>query len=130
MGFARSTLVLKLLTLIILTSCQSPMTKVPTATWTPTHFTAPDGTEFPYSKWLPQRSPRAVILGIHGLGGAASDWRPLGEYFRERGIAVYAHELRGMGTINGFDYERHGSCISTVSLFIIKGGKRLVIMSN
>ena len=97
MGFARSTLVLKLLPLIILTSCQSPMTKVPTATWTPTHFTAPDGTEFPYSKWLPQRSPSAVILCIHGLGGAASDWRPLGEYFRERGIAVYAHELRGMG---------------------------------
>lgn len=96
-GFARSALKLGVLPVIILTSCQIPMTKVPTATWTPTHFTAPDGTEFPYTKWLPDRSPRAVILGIHGLGGATSDWRPLGEYFRERGIAVYAHELRGMG---------------------------------
>lgn len=71
--------------------------KVPTASWSPSHFSAPDGTEFPYSRWLPEESPQSIILAIHGLGGAASDWRPLGEYFQKRGVAVYAQELRGMG---------------------------------
>ena len=96
-GFFRWKRLLGFLPLILLASCQTPMIKIPTATWTPTHFTAPNGTAFPYSTWLPTSAPRAVILAIHGLGGAASDWRPLGEYFQERGVAVYAHELRGMG---------------------------------
>ena len=83
-------------TLFALAGCQVPK-RFPVAPWTSTHFTAPDGSSFPYTKWLPKRPPRAVVLALHGLGGAASDWQPLGEHLQKRGLAVYAHELRGMG---------------------------------
>ncbi|MGY8687629.1 MAG: alpha/beta fold hydrolase [Verrucomicrobiales bacterium] len=83
-------------TLIVLAGCQIHQT-IPAASWTHDQFTAPDGASFSYSKWLPDGNPRAVILALHGLGGAASDWRPLGDYLQKRGLAVYAHELRGMG---------------------------------
>lgn len=84
-------------TLIVVTSCQVLPRPVKPAPWTTKAFTAPDGSQFPYTRWLPEGRARAVVLGIHGLGGAASDWRPLGEHLRKRGFAVYAHELRGMG---------------------------------
>ena len=73
---------------------------VTAAKWDASTFVAPDGTRFPYSVWKNPKSeaaPRAVILAVHGLSGAASDWRPLGEHFQKRGIPVYAYELRGIG---------------------------------
>ena len=83
-------------TLFALSGCQAPL-KFSPAPWTPTQFTAPDGSSFGYTKWLPDGEPRGIVLALHGLGGAASDWRPLGEHLQKRGLAVYAHELRGMG---------------------------------
>jgi alpha-beta hydrolase superfamily lysophospholipase len=40
---------------------------------------------------------RAVVITVHGLSGAASDFWPLGEAWPPRGIAVYGLELRGQG---------------------------------
>lgn len=84
--------------LLLLNACQmASLRPIPPASWTSSAFTAPDGQTFPYTRWMPDGPPRAIILAIHGLGGAASDWRPLGNHMKSRGIAVFAHELRGMG---------------------------------
>jgi alpha-beta hydrolase superfamily lysophospholipase len=42
-------------------------------------------------------SVRAVVIAVHGLSGAASDFWPLGEALSRTGIPVYAYELRGQG---------------------------------
>ncbi len=69
------------------------------ASWDAETYTAPDGTIFPRTSWLPAdgRQPRAVVVAVHGLGGATSDWWPLGELCQTRDIAVLAYEVRGMG---------------------------------
>ncbi len=83
-------------TLFLMGACKN-LDRLGPAEWDGQTFEAVDGTRFPYRKWLPESEPRAVMVAVHGLGGATSDWNPLGEYFQKKGIAVYAHELRGMG---------------------------------
>ncbi len=63
------------------------------------HFRAADGKALPYTAWLPEggKVPRAAVVAVHGLSGASSDFWPLGDHLSARGIAVYAHELRGQG---------------------------------
>lgn len=82
-------------------SCASPPKRLSQASAAPLlgeTFPASDGDSLPFRRWLPAgRSTDIVVVAVHGLGGAASDWRPLGEYLAPRGVAVYAHELRGMG---------------------------------
>lgn len=52
----------------------------------------------PYSEWLPpQRHPKALMIALHGLSGAASDFQPLGEFLVSKGMALQAPELRGQG---------------------------------
>lgn len=60
-------------------------------------WTAPDGVSFPCQRWMPVGKPRTVLLCIHGLSGAATDFGPLGEAGAARGIAVLALNLRGQG---------------------------------
>jgi alpha-beta hydrolase superfamily lysophospholipase len=71
---------------------------------------APDGETFSYSTWsadLPEdRRPRAVVVGVHGLSGAALDYEPLGSHLSKDGIVTYALELRGQG--NDPRHERRG----------------------
>ncbi len=58
-----------------------------------------DGARFPYTKWLPAggAKAKAVVVCVHGLSGAASDFEQLGGKLARRGVAVYAYELRGQG---------------------------------
>lgn len=66
-------------------------------------WVAPDGKPMPYSRWPAEvlrvpRQPESVIICTHGLSGAASDFRALGERFGDGGSSVvYAVELRGQG---------------------------------
>ncbi len=64
-------------------------------------WTAPDGETFSYSHWDAERrdgaTPRAVMVAIHGLSGAALDYEPLGQRLARLGIPTYAPELRGQG---------------------------------
>ncbi len=62
-------------------------------------WTSFDGSEFPFTRWLPPggAAPKALVVCAHGLSGAAADFEQLGELFSSKGIAVYAYELRGMG---------------------------------
>ncbi len=58
-----------------------------------------DGKEMPWRCWLPtsEQPLRGVVITIHGLSGAASDFWLLGERLPKAGYAVYGYELRGQG---------------------------------
>jgi len=61
----------------------------------------PDGENFSYSTWEAQSptglSPRAIMVAVHGLSGAALDYEPLGRHLAALGITTLALELRGQG---------------------------------
>ena len=58
-----------------------------------------DGKIMPWTAWMPSRGtkPRAIVIAIHGLSGAASDFWYLGQELSKAGHAVYSYELRGQG---------------------------------
>lgn len=60
-------------------------------------FVSNDGAGFPSTRWIPESAPETVIVAVHGLSGAASDFWPLGEDFSKRSTAVYSYALRGQG---------------------------------
>jgi acylglycerol lipase len=72
-----------------------------TTTCTQHPWTAPDSEAFSYSLWEPEtppiREPRAVMVAVHGLSGAALDYEPLGRHLAAHGIVTFAPELRGQG---------------------------------
>jgi alpha-beta hydrolase superfamily lysophospholipase len=65
-----------------------------------------DGTPFPGLEWTQPGTTRANVLCIHGLGGAASDFGPLGRHLAGNGCTVRAVNLRGQG--NDPEPERRG----------------------
>ena len=79
-----------------------------TTTCTRHDWQAPDGETFPYSLWdIPAgQRPRAVVIAVHGLSGAALDFEPLGRHLVAQGIVTVALELRGQG--NDPRPHRHG----------------------
>ena len=59
---------------------------------------APDSERFSYSQWESEtQPPRAIVVAVHGLSGAALDYEPLGNHLAGEGITTYAPELRGQG---------------------------------
>ena len=66
----------------------------------PTAWTTFDGKQMPWKEWkVPSGiETKTVVIAIHGLSGAASDFWLLGERLPPQGIAVYGYELRGQGT--------------------------------
>lgn len=63
-----------------------------------THFRAADGEMFSLQTWNPiPGKARAILVAIHGMGGSASDFAPLGRLLLNEKIAVYAPNLRGQG---------------------------------
>ncbi|WP_395749137.1 alpha/beta fold hydrolase [Prosthecobacter sp.] len=58
-----------------------------------------DGKIMPYQTWpVPAgAAPRAVVIAVHGLSGAKSDFWYLGEQLPPHGYTVYAYDLRGQG---------------------------------
>jgi alpha-beta hydrolase superfamily lysophospholipase len=73
----------------------------------PFSWEAPDGSPFPALAWEPGESgPRANVLCIHGLGGAAVDFGPVGRALADAGCSVRAINLRGQG--NDPDPSRRG----------------------
>ncbi len=72
-----------------------------TTTFAQHEWMAPDGEKFTYAEWkadlLPGQEPRAVVMAVHGLSGAALDFEPLGSHCARQGIATFALELRGQG---------------------------------
>jgi len=72
-----------------------------TSTCTQHEWTASDGEKFSYSAWganlKPGQNPRAVVVAVHGLSGAALDYEPLGRHLTQHGVVTFALELRGQG---------------------------------
>ena len=73
-----------------------------------TTWTSFDGKAMPWREWRvpPDRREKAVIITVHGLSGAASDFWLLGERLPPQGCSVYGYELRGQG--NDPDIARRG----------------------
>ncbi|MFW9953489.1 MAG: alpha/beta hydrolase [Candidatus Thorarchaeota archaeon] len=62
------------------------------------HYTGFDGTRMHMSIWHPSNeNPRAILIAIHGLGSHGYTMKNIGEYFSERGFAVFAPDMRGFG---------------------------------
>ncbi|MDF1537861.1 MAG: lysophospholipase [Candidatus Thorarchaeota archaeon] len=54
------------------------------------------------SVWHPDNElPRALLIAIHGLGSHGYALKNIGEYFSERGYAVFAPDMRGFGHYSG-----------------------------
>ncbi len=81
-----------------------------------TDWSAGDAKRLPYERWpakLPASGkPDAVLLCVHGLSGAASDFWPLGQELPGRDIVVYGMQLRGQG--NDPDVRSRGDIRSAV----------------
>jgi acylglycerol lipase len=58
-----------------------------------------DGKTMPLKSWPvpPGGEQRGVVIAVHGLSGAKSDFWYLGEQLPSRGYTVYAYDLRGQG---------------------------------
>lgn len=74
---------------------------------TPFTWNAADGTLFTGLEWRPEGGhPRAKVICIHGLSGAACDFGPLARHLAAKGCSVHALNLRGQG--NDPDASRRG----------------------
>ena len=61
-------------------------------------FIMPDGARLPYRAWLPDDTPRAVLLCLHGFGDYSINAFELpAPLFVSQGIALYAYDQRGFG---------------------------------
>ena len=54
-----------------------------------------------YQCWLPDKSPKAVLLVAHGLAEHSGRYKNLVNYFVPKGYAVYALDHRGHGKSEG-----------------------------
>jgi alpha-beta hydrolase superfamily lysophospholipase len=67
-----------------------------------TNYVGYDGTHMFLSVYRPDNDkPRALLIVLHGLGSHAGDFRELGRYFAEQGIAVFIPDMRGFGHYSG-----------------------------
>jgi len=85
----------------LFTQC-SPVSAVPqnqNIRLTETTYQSFDGDQFPYTKWLSKEEPEQIIIGVHGISGAALDYKPLASHLLLNlpKTAVYAAETRGQG---------------------------------
>jgi len=58
---------------------------------------AADGAALPLRRWLPEATPKAVILGLHGFNDYSRAFEAPGAWFAAHGIATYAYDQRGFG---------------------------------
>lgn len=84
-----------------LASCsgQNPSSKQPQVQLGQTHFNSFDGEKLPYTKWASKQDPEMVIIAVHGISGASSDFRPLARHILTElpRVTIYGAETRGQG---------------------------------
>jgi len=61
-------------------------------------FQADEKTKLLVYEWLPDKDVKAVMIGLHGGMAHGGDWVAPALYFKEKGIAMYAPDLRFHGT--------------------------------
>jgi alpha-beta hydrolase superfamily lysophospholipase len=60
-----------------------------------------DGTTMLLRIWKPEGDPKAIVLGLHGLGSHSGRLEYMGKRFVEQGYTFYAPDMRGFGTYPG-----------------------------
>ena len=60
-------------------------------------FLMPDGARLPYRAWLPQGTPSAAILALHGFNDSRDAWEVPAPALTEAGFALYGPDQRGFG---------------------------------
>jgi len=62
-------------------------------------FTTFDGDDFGYHAWGNLKNPKTVVIGSHGISGAAIDFMSLGQRINKDSpkTAIYSYNLRGQG---------------------------------
>lgn len=87
---------------LLLVACM-PMVEHPELFQTPpelhkAHFTTRDGLILPVHAWLPREgTPKAVVVALHGFNDYGQAFVRAGDYFRKRGIALFAYDQRHFG---------------------------------
>jgi alpha-beta hydrolase superfamily lysophospholipase len=67
-----------------------------------TKYIGYDGTHMHLSVYRPDNDkPRALLIVLHGLGSHAGNFREVGKYFADRGLAVFIPDQRGFGHYSG-----------------------------
>lgn len=61
------------------------------------HFTASDGKSLFAYQWMPNETPKCILLIIHGMAEHAERYRRLAEFLNEHYIGVVAYDQRGHG---------------------------------
>jgi acylglycerol lipase len=54
-----------------------------------------------YQGWLPDQTPKAILLALHGLAEHSGRYKNVVEYFVPKGYAVYGLDQRGHGRSEG-----------------------------
>jgi len=60
-------------------------------------FLSEDSVHLKGTYWPPRQSGRSSVALIHDFGGSRNDWLPFVPFFRSRGWAILAFDLRGHG---------------------------------
>jgi pimeloyl-ACP methyl ester carboxylesterase len=60
-------------------------------------FLSEDSVHLKGTYWPPRQSGRCSVALIHDFGGSRNDWLPFIPFFRSRGWAILAFDLRGHG---------------------------------
>ncbi len=63
-------------------------------------FQADANTKLLVYEWIPETEPKAVMIGVHGGLAHGGDWVTPALYFKEKGFATYAPDLRFHGTFD------------------------------
>ena len=66
-------------------------------------FQADDQTNLLAHSWLPEKEIKAIFLAIHGGLAHAGDWVTPALYFKEKGIATFALDMRHHGTYDKYN---------------------------
>jgi alpha-beta hydrolase superfamily lysophospholipase len=56
-----------------------------------------DGARLPLHRWMPEKAPRAIIVGVHGFNDYGNAFAIPAATWVESGLAVYAYDQRGFG---------------------------------
>ena len=86
-------LILCVLAMSCLIACASPKEQPFTPATQPpalheTLVTVGDRAQLALTRWLPEGTPKAIVIGIHGFNDYNHSYAPLGEYLSRRGIAM------------------------------------------
>lgn len=96
---ARLKLVFSLLLLTVLSACSSLPKVPPRPELREGEWVTYDGKVMPYQTWPVGEGskPRGIIIAVHGLSGASTDFWFLGDQMPKHDYMVYAYNLRGQG---------------------------------